>query len=120
MDFEFRRHSRYLEAIVHGRFDMAVGKRVIDEAFHRSTEYGLDRILIDARGIPAQVSIAARFTLADYLAAASPRPHRVALVVQPVVVNYTKTFEHTANNRGARVLTTDSLTAAFAFLEIEK
>jgi hypothetical protein len=119
MDFVIHEHPDHLHVVAGGEFDFEVCKGVVDEVARRCKDGGASRVLIDGRGIPVQVSIAARFNLAEYLAAAIPPTVRVAFLVSTMHVNFTKTLENTANNRGALVMTTDSMQAAQSFLGID-
>lgn len=116
MDFVIQEHPDHLHVVASGAFDFAECKATVEEVARRCKTGGASRVLIDGRGIPVQVSIADRFNLAEYLAAAIPPTVRVAFLVTTMHVKFTKTLENTANNRGALVLTTDSMAAARAFL----
>lgn len=116
MDFVIQEHPDHLFVVAGGAFDLAACKSAIDEIARKCAAVGASRVLVDGRGIPNQVTIAARFNLAEYLAAAIPPSVRVAFLVTTMHVSFTKTLENTANNRGALVLTTDSMPAARTFL----
>ncbi len=116
MEFVIHQHPDYLHVVASGEFDFAQCKETIDQTARLCKTGSTARVLIDGRGIPNQVTIAARFNLAEYLAAAIPPSVRVAFLVTTMHVSLTKTLENTANNRGALVLTTDSMPAARAFL----
>ncbi len=116
MEFVIHQHPDYLHIVASGAFDFAQCKETVDQAARFCKTGSTARVLIDGRGIPVQVSIADRFNLAEHLAAAIPPSVRVAFLVTTMHVSFTKTLENTANNRGALVLTTDSMPAARAFL----
>ena len=118
MEFKYHVHPQYLEVIAAGVMNLGDGKACIDEIHRLCGLHSLRKLLIDARGIPEQVTVGARFSLADYLTAGSPQAIRVGLIATTEHVQFTKTFENTANNRGGQVLTTDSPEDALSFLEL--
>ena len=108
----------YLQVVVEGEFSLAEGKACIDEIYRLCDEQQYARVFVDTRGIPAQVSLASRFSLAEHLVAGYPRPVRFAMLCSTEQVAFTKLLENATNNRGALVLTTDSEAAAFAYLKL--
>lgn len=118
MECRYQVHPQYLEVTAAGIFNLADGKACIDEIHRLCGLHSLRKLLIDVRGVPEQLSVGARFSLADYLTAGSPQAIRVGMIATTEHVRFTKTFENTANNRGAQVLTTDSPEEALRFLEL--
>ena len=119
MDVSIRSHEDYLEIVVSGAFSLADGKRGVDELFRASAAHPSGKVLIDGRAIPTQVDIASRFALAEYLATGAGRPLCIAVLVTTELARLTKTFENTAVNRGVKLISTDSMEEARAFLELD-
>ena len=111
-------HPNYLQAIVEGEFNLADAKTCIDDVYRLCNEHQYLKVLVDTRGIPDQVSLTARFNLAEYIVAGYPRPIRIAMLCSTSQVEFTKLLENATNNRGAMVLTTDSEKAALTYLLI--
>ena len=109
-------HPHYLQAIVEGEFNLADAKICIDDIYRLCNAHQYLKVLVDTRGIPDQVSLTARFNLAEYIVAGYPRPIRIAMLCSASQVEFTKLLENATNNRGAMVLTTDSEKAALAYL----
>ena len=118
MKIAYTTHPDYLQVIVEGEFNLAEGKACIDELYRLCDKQKYVRVLVDTRGIPAQVSLASRFSLAEHLVAGHPRPVRIAMLCSTEQVEFTKLLENATNNRGALVLTTDSEAAALAYLKL--
>ena len=111
-------HPDYLQAIVEGEFNLADAKTCIDDIYRLCSEHQYLKVLVDTRGIPDQVSLTARFNLAEYLVAGYPRPIRIAMLCSTAQVEFTKLLENATNNRGALVLTTDDEKSALKYLLI--
>jgi hypothetical protein len=118
MQFASHVHRDYLEVTVGGEFDLVAGKAGADELFRLCTQHALSRVLVDATNLSDQVSVGSRFTLGEYLAAHGTQPIRIAIVTSSKLVTDSKALENTANNRGAQVITTDSMQGALEFLGI--
>ncbi len=118
MQFRYEPRSDHLFVETSGSFDPADARRCIEEMMAICRDRSLDSILIDARSIPDIVSIANRFDLGTFLAA-QRAPVRVAILVTQPQVDFTRTLEHTAVNRGAPTLTTSSLEDARSFLDLK-
>lgn len=118
MLFRYEPRTDYLFVETSGAFDPGDARRCIEEMMGICREQSLGSILIDARSIPDIVSIANRFDLGTFLAA-QRSPVRVAVLVAQPQVDFTKTLEHTAVNRGAPTLTTASLDDAMSFLDLK-
>jgi hypothetical protein len=113
--YEMRRD--HLRVVAEGAFDAQRARIELCNILRQSASSGLSRILVDARGITAPVSIADRYELATQLADKSQGRVRMAIVVEPMH-RETQTFEDTAMNRGVAVKTTTSMDEALAFLGI--
>ena len=111
-------HPDYLQAIVEGEFNLADAKTCIDDIYRLCNEHQYLKVLVDTRGIPDQVSLTARFNLAEYLVAGYPRPIHIAMLCSTAQVEFTKLLENATNNRGALVLTTDDEKSALKYLLI--
>ena len=118
MELDFNLKPEYLRVVVEGEFDLADSKSCIDSVYRLCGEHRYTKVLVDTRGISANVSLASRFNLAEYIVAGYPRPIRIAMLCSTAQVAFTKLLENAANNRGALVLTTDSEAAALAYLKI--
>ena len=119
MQFTFDPRPDHLRVIISGPVDMLEGKAGIDELFRKCMAGQFSKVLIDARGVPGEVSLGQRFALAEYLAAHYPRPIRISLLVSTSLAQITRMFEDTANNRGVLICTTDSEEVARAYLLLE-
>jgi len=118
MEFASHVYSDYLEVTVGGEFDLVVGKVGADELFRLCTQHALSRVLVDATNLSDGVSVGSRFALGEYLAAHGTQPIRIAILTSSKLVGDSKALENTANNRGAQVITTDSMKGALEFLGI--
>jgi len=116
MEFLFCEHTDHLEVVARGEFDLAACKAAVDDVAGRCRNEGVNRVLNDCRDTPYQVAIASRFNLADYIAATLPHGVRVVFLASTAHINFTRTLQNTAINRGALLLSTDSLPAAREFL----
>ena len=114
MDVRYEPRDDHLLVVAGGRFDAERCRAAVPEIEALCAQHGLDRVLIDFRGVADVVSIADRFDLARFLADSKPRARMAILVSAPQ--RFTTTFEDTAVNRGARVRTTSSEDEARSFL----
>jgi hypothetical protein len=116
MKFALHVHSDHLDVTVGGEFDLVAGKAGADELFRQCAEHALSRVLVDATNLSDHVTVGSRFTLGEYLAARGTQPIRIAIFTSTKLVGASKALENTANNRGAQVITTDSMEKALEFL----
>ena len=114
MEFRYEPQPGHLLVIATGPFDAGAVRGALGEILRLCREHDLCDILFDARAISELVPIADRFDLAKSVAAA--KLPRIAILVTPENAAYTRTFENTAVNRGAKVRTTASEAEARAFL----
>jgi hypothetical protein len=117
MELSFEALPGHLRVTARGAFDLQQARAGLAAMVARCLDAGLDRILVDGRGISTPVSIAERYDLATSLAAAGTGI-RMAIVVSTAHM-FTKTLEDTALNRGVAMRTTDSMKEALEFLQIE-
>ncbi|MBL8515478.1 MAG: hypothetical protein JNM76_00800 [Betaproteobacteria bacterium] len=117
MNYTISQQTSHLAVTVSGMFDPEAGRRCIEDMYAAAKQSGLLKVLIDGRGLEANVSIADRHALATYLADLHDIPVRCAVLV-PTALMTTKTLEHTAGNRGTPVRTTDSVTDACVWLGV--
>ena len=117
MDMRYEMRRDHLRVVVEGAYDAQRARIELCNILRQSASSGQTRILIDARGITAPVSIADRYELATQLADKSQGRVRLAIVVEPTH-RETQTFEDTANNRGVAVKTTTSMEEALEFLGV--
>jgi hypothetical protein len=108
----------HLQVEVMGPYESAAARGAIGQIRSECARLGLKRVIVDARGLQAAVSIADRFELARALAEGCTAAVRYAILVRPDQL-VTKTREDTAVNRGVPVQTTASVEAAYGFLGIE-
>jgi hypothetical protein len=105
----------YLRVEATGPYDGAAGRDAIRQIRSECAKVGISRVLVDARGLDATVSISDRFELARALADGCTAAVRYAILVHPDQMR-TKTLEDSAINRGVPVQTTASLEEAYGFL----
>ena len=117
MDIRLHPMEGYLRAEASGPYDIAAGREAIRHIRSECARLGLDRVLVDARGLDATVSIADRFELARALSEGCTAAVRFAVLVHPAQM-VTKTLEDSAVNRGVPVRTTASLEEAYGFLGV--
>lgn len=115
MDFEYSLHPGYLLVTVTGGFDASRARVELCNIMRQGAASGFDRILVDARGLQAEVPVADRYALATKLASIGAESFRMAILVSPGHL-VTKMLEDTAVNRGLKVCTTDSEVAAHEYL----
>ena len=115
MDIRLHPTEGYLRAEASGPYDGASGRDAIRRIRSECARLGLDRVLVDARGLDSTVSISDRFELARALADGCTAAVRYAILVHPEQMS-TKTLEDSAVNRGVPVQTTASLEEAYGFL----
>ena len=118
MKFVYVTHPHYLQVVAEGEFKLADSKTCIDEIYRLCDLRQYLKVLVDTRNVLNQVSLSARFSLAEYLVAGYLRPIRIAMLCSTQQVEFTKLLENATNNRGALVLTTDSEAAALSYLKI--
>lgn len=117
MDIRLHPREGYLLVEAGGGYEAGAGRRAVALIREECRRLGLDRVLVDARGLDAAVSIADRFDLARTLAEGCTAAVRFAILVQPQQM-VTKTLEDAATNRGVPVRTTASLAEAYGFLGV--
>ena len=115
MDFEYSLRPGYLLVTVTGGFNACRARVELGNIVRQSARSGYDRILVDARAMQAEVSVADRYELATRLAAMAAEPFRMAILVSGSHLG-TKMLEDTAVNRGLKVCTTDSPVEAHEYL----
>ena len=106
----------YVEAVVSGEVDLLDGKACLDEILQLCNQRHLSKVLVNGLQLSDRVSVSARFGLGEYLATAAAPGVRVAILTSTQLVRQSKALQNTANNRGAQVITTDSMDEALAFL----
>ena len=90
MKLDFTPHPDYLQVVAEGEFDLADSKSCVDSVYRLCDEHQYTKVLVDTRGIPANVSLASRFSLAEYIVAGYPRPIRIAMLCSTAQVEFTK------------------------------
>lgn len=117
MDIRLHPREGYLLVEAGGGYDANRGRLAIADIRRECARLGLKKVLVDARGLDATVSVADRFDLARALAEGCTAAVRFAILVKPELM-VVKTLENTAMNRGVPVRTTASLEEAYGFLEL--
>ena len=115
MDIRLYPMEGYLRVEASGPYDSATGRDAIRHIRSECARMRLARVLVDARGLDATVSISDRFDLARALADGCTAAVRYAILVHPDQL-VTKTLEDSAIDRGVPVQTTASLEEAYGFL----
>ena len=118
MKYAIHVHRDYAEAVTSGDVNLVDGKACVDEVFRICRQHELSKVLVNGLQLFEHVTVGSRFGLGEYLAAHAPLRVRVAIVVSSKLANESKALQNTANNRGAQVITTDSMADAMAFLGI--
>ena len=99
--------DRIVRASVSGAFSLDNAKTFFLEILRRAREEGLDRILIDARGITTEIPTMARFKFASHMAEQHPHAIKIAFVGREDAVWPDRFLEIVSVNRGvnAKVVT---------------
>jgi hypothetical protein len=118
MDIRLQQKETHLLVEAAGTYDAGVARAAIVHIREECARLGLKRVLVDARGLDATVTIADRFDLARALAEGCTAAVRYAIVVRPEQM-VTKALEDSAENRGVPVQTTAVAAEAYGFLGIE-
>lgn len=105
----------YVRSVAKGEFAPGAARDGIAQMVAACRENGLERVLIDGRGISTAVSVLHRYEMAKTLADTAQRRLRVAIVVSKENM-FSKTLEETALNMGMDVRTTDSMAEALIYL----
>lgn len=117
MELRYEPRPEYLLVTAAGEFDHIAAKQGLSNVIRACNDKGLERILVDGRGITSLVSIADRFDLATQLTTESKGNLRMAVVVAASNM-FTKTMEDAAVNRSTPLRTTDSMKEAREFLQL--
>lgn len=115
MDIRLQPKEGYLLVEAGGGYKASAGREAIGRIREECARLGVNRVLVDARGLDATVSVADRFDLARSLAEGCTAVVRFAILVKPELMAV-KTLENAATNRGVPVRTTASLEEAYGFL----
>lgn len=105
----------HVRAVAKGEFVPERARDGIARIMAACRESGLDRVLVDGRGIATAVSVLHRYEMAKTIADSAQRRLRIAIVVSKENM-FSKTLEETALNMGMDVRTTDSMAEALTFL----
>ena len=94
-------------ASVSGRFSLENAKEFLLEILRRARAEGINKILIDARGITAEISTIARLEFGNYLVAENPYHTLIAIVGNQNAVWPDRFLENVLVNRDidAKVVT---------------
>ena len=105
----------HVRVVAKGEFTPERAREGIARMIAACRENGLDRALVDGRGITTAVSVLHRYEMAKTIADVAQRRVRIAVVVSKENM-FSKTLEETALNMGMDVRTTDSMAEALTFL----
>ena|SRR5947209_4968205 len=115
MEIRIEPQPDHLRVVTKGEFDPAAARRGVIAVVAACREHGVDRVLLDGRGIVTSVSVLDRYELAKAIADEAKRRLRLAIVVSHENM-FSKTLEETAINMGMDVRTTDSMAEALIYL----
>ena len=115
MDIRIEAQPDHIRVVAKGTFDPGAAREGIARIMAECRARGLDRVLIDGRGIATPVSVLDRYEIAKTFADRAQHRLRMAVVVTRENM-FSKTFEETARNMGMDVRTTDSLAEALTYL----
>jgi hypothetical protein len=115
MEVRIEPQPDHIRVVAKGDFDPAAARAGISQIVAACREAGVERVLIDGRGIATPVSVLHRYELAKALADDAQRRLRMAIVVSRENM-FSKTLEETALNMGMDVRTTDSMAEALIYL----
>ena len=116
MEYTIQVRADYVEAVVSGEVNLPDGQACLDEILHLCNQRHLSKVLVNGLQLSDRVSVSSRFGLGEYLAASAAPGVRVAILTSTQVLRQSKALQNTATNRGAQVITTDSMDEALAFL----
>ena len=91
-----------VRASVSGTFSLDNAKTFFQEILGRAREEGVNKILIDARGITTQISTMARFEFGSYLAKQRPHQIKIAFVGHKDAVWPDRFMENVSVNRAVK------------------
>jgi hypothetical protein len=115
MEIRIEPQPDHVRVVAKGTFDPAAARAGIARIMSECRERGLDRVLVDGRGITTPVSVLDRYEMAKALADEAKRRVRMAIVVTRENM-FSKTLEETARNMGMDVRTTESMAEALTYL----
>jgi hypothetical protein len=119
MDVRIEIEQFHVHVFVAGEFDLAAARAGIVRIVDACRRSGLERVLIDGRGIDSTVSVMHRHELALTLALEKAPAHlRMAVVVSRDNM-FTKALEQSATKMKIDVRTTASMAEALAFLGLQ-
>lgn len=119
MDVRIEIEQFHVHVIVAGEFDLAAARAGIVRIVDACRRSGLERVLIDGRGIDSTVSVMHRHEIALTLALEKAPAHlRMAVVVSRDNM-FTKALEQSATKMKIDVRTTASMAEALAFLGLQ-
>jgi hypothetical protein len=115
MEVRIEPQADHVRVVAKGEFDPAAARAGIASIVAACRKAGVDRVLIDGRGITTPVSVLDRYELAKAIADDAQRRLRMAIVVGHENM-FSKTLEETALNMGMDVRTTESMAEALIYL----
>jgi len=119
MDVRIEIEQFHVHVFVGGEFDLGAARAGIVRIVETCRRSGLERVLIDGRGIDSTVSVMQRHELALTLALEKAPAHlRMAVVVSQENM-FTKALEQTCAKMKIDVRTTESMAEAVAFLGLQ-
>jgi hypothetical protein len=103
-------------ASVSGRFSLENAKTFFLEILQRARAEGINKILIDARGITTEISTIARFEFGSHLVAQNPYQTSIAIVGNEDAVWPDRFLENVLVNRGVDVKVVTEIKEALKWL----
>lgn len=119
MDVEIKVFPEFIAVINRGKFSMADAQAGLIRVAEACRIHQCAKVLLDGRALDGGFSIGDRFDLAEYVVSVLPQGTRLATLSNAPVYQPSKVFEHTANNRGALVRTTNNPEEAAQFLGVD-
>jgi hypothetical protein len=115
MEVSIETKPDHVHAVVAGEFSYEAAHQAVIRIAAACKAAGLSRVLIDGRGITTRVAVMHRYELAKVLADHARTELKMAVVVSHDNM-FSKTLEHTAQNLGVDVHTTESMAEGLIFL----
>jgi hypothetical protein len=117
MDIRIETKRDHVYVVGSGEFDLKEAHDGILRIAEACRSAGLDRVLVDGRGISTRVPATHRSAIAKVISDEARVRLRMAVVVSSENM-FTKTLEETAQSLGVEVHTTDSMAEGLMFLDL--
>jgi len=117
MDIRIETKRDHVYVVGSGEFDLKEARDGILRIAEACRCAGLDRVLVDGRGISTRVPATHRSAIAKVISDETQVRLRMAVVVSSENM-FTKTLEETAQSLGVEMHTTDSMAEGLMFLDL--